>query len=112
MSQETTNYPINKEQLSGQHGGSREFGPLLLIYNLDLTQEKITVTAKLTGVTIGIRVIELNNPYPVEIAGSTGISRAEIELTVNASNKTLNYNISVENFGSRVFKGSGVLLDW
>lgn len=112
MSEQTKNYPVSKEQLSSQHGGSREFGPLLLTYNLDLTQEKITVTAKLLGVTIGTRVLELMDPHPVEIIESLSIYKTQIILKVGPTNKSVSYNIDIEMLGSEIYDGKGILLDW
>ncbi|RBW57220.1 hypothetical protein DS884_11605 [Tenacibaculum sp. E3R01] len=112
MSEQTTNYPVNIEQLSGQHGGSREFGPLLLTYNLDLTQENITVTAKFAGVTIGTRFLELMDPLPVEISGAVGTGKTQIILNSDPTNKTLNYNVDIEVLGSKVCGGKGILLNW
>lgn len=112
MSGQTTNYPVNIEQLSSQHGGSREFGPLLLAYNLDLTQEQITVTAKLAGVTIGTRVLELMDPLPIKISGALGAGKTQIILNSDPTNKTMNYNVDVEVFGSKVYAGKGILLNW
>lgn len=112
MSQKTTNYPVNTEKLSSQHGGSREFGPLMLIYNLDLTQEKITVTAKLMGTTIGTRVLDIKLSIPQSIDGSISFYSAKVDLIIDSEEKRLNYNVSIDGFGSKIYKGSGALLEW
>ena len=92
-------------------GGTKQFGPLTITYNIDLSIPQITASASLYGVTIGSVVINPSNPSAT-IGGSVGIGEAEITLTADFDKKEVDYEVNVEAFGHTIYEGSGVLFSW
>lgn len=113
MSDQTIQHPpIDAKLIANQHSGSRKFGPLLLTYNVDLTEGQASISGSLLGVSIGTRVFNLNNPTPAVMEGTISMYKAHVLLEAVPSERIMRYNITIECFGEKIAGGQGVLFDW
>lgn len=103
LSQEHANLLLNSSQWS------ISFGPLTLSLSVDLSVPQVTVSATLLGVSIGSVTLSPSNPTAT-IGGSIGPFTAEVTLTINVANKTLDYHVQVKGFGVGIDKSGTINL--
>ena len=111
MSQPTAHYPIDTTQIPNQISGSRRFGPLEVIYHIDIAKKQITITKTLQNMPIGNGIITPEQRVD-QIIGGSGFEKVCGEIIGDFNEKRATFNIKIESWGNQIYNGKGTLFTW
>ena len=98
-------------KIGNQISGLKNFGPLAIYYDLDLSVPQITGKVTLYGISIGTFALNPQNTT-TNISGHVGMAMAMAGLTANFFTNEVDYAVDVEMLGHTVYAGSGKIFSW